>query len=82
MGWLHERSTMDVGDIGLGCGRGTTQRASGKGAELRIAAALGLRLGGVFWKSLYEGQGMERRSRKFGKEWRCTVRRRLEGLQG
>ena len=29
------------GDIGLGCGRGTTQRAYGKGAELRIAAVLG-----------------------------------------
>lgn len=30
-----------AGDIGLGCGRGTTQRAYRKGAELRIAAALG-----------------------------------------
>lgn len=30
-----------AGDIGLGCGRGTAQRAYRKGAELRIAAALG-----------------------------------------
>ena len=36
---------MVAGDIGLGCSRGTTQRAYRKGAELRIAAALGLRWG-------------------------------------
>ena len=73
---------MVAGDIGLGCSRGTTQRAYGKGAELRIAAALGLRWGRVFWKSLCEGQGTGRRSGKFDQNWRCTVRRRLEGLQG
>jgi len=32
---------MVAGDIGLGCSRGTAQRAYRKGAELRIAAALG-----------------------------------------
>lgn len=48
---------MVAGDIGLGCSCGTTQRAYRKGAELRIAAALGLRWGRVFGKACVRGRG-------------------------
>ena len=41
-----------AGDIGLGCGRGTTQRAYRKGAEPTDRSCVR-----VFWKSLCEDRG-------------------------